>query len=94
MGWANCGKDSRGRPIGYAAQGRCDHQECQVAIDRGLSYACGDMHGQNEHDCEGYFCSTHLTYRKVDGRNIQLCFACAKHVGDDEEEAAEIGRRR
>jgi len=79
MGWANCGTDSRGRPIGYANRGRCDHPECGREIDRGVSYACGGMHGQNEYDCEGYFCLAHLELTDVpDGPPIFLCTACAK----------------
>lgn len=59
MGWANCGEDSKGRPIGYAHEATCDHPGCNAKIDRGLSYACGDMHGDDEISCEGYFCSAH-----------------------------------
>lgn len=73
MGWANCGEDSRGRPIGYAHAAKCDHDGCAAEIDRGLSYACGGMHGAGslggdrdfdwdsfEISCEGYFCPAHL----------------------------------
>lgn len=59
MGWANCGKDSRGRWIGYAHSAKCDERGCKERIDRGLSYACGGMHG-NDGGCEGYFCAKHL----------------------------------
>jgi hypothetical protein len=45
MGWANCGEDSRGRPIGYAWEATCDRPGCNAKIDRGLAYACGGMHG-------------------------------------------------
>jgi len=73
MGWARCGKDSNGRPIGYAYAATCDHPGCETEIDRGLSYACGGMHGNSclggdrEFDwdanvtvCERYFCQAHL----------------------------------
>lgn len=87
MGWANCGTDSKGRPIGYAHAATCDHPECDRPIDRGLSYACGDMHGQNEYDCPGYFCGAHLVRRVIDGRTIWLCAACSMMVPESEEEA-------
>lgn len=60
MGWANCGADSRGRLIGYAHFGVCDHPGCDKEIDRGLGYKCGPMHGDNSGlTCEGYFCEAH-----------------------------------
>lgn len=71
MGWGNCGTDSKGRPIGYCHAARCDHPGCWAKIDRGLSYACGGMHGAGEHvgddlfndwTCEGYFCESHLRW--------------------------------
>jgi len=60
MGWSDCGTDEEGRPIGYVHVAVCDHPGCYMPIDRGLSYACGGMHGFNEHDCDKYFCSEHL----------------------------------
>lgn len=92
MGWANCGEDSEGRPIGYAHPATCDHPGCDAKIDRGLSYACGGMHGTAEFDCEKYFCGKHMLIKEIhpddmppnvgaDGitRNqvLQLCFSCA-----------------
>jgi len=62
MGWGDCGTDSNGRPIGYVFEAICDFPGCDNRIDRGLSYACGAMHGQNEFDCEGYFCGEHLHF--------------------------------
>lgn len=79
MGWGNCGTDSKGRPIGYVFEATCDHPGCTAEIDRGLSYACGGMHGQNDGDCEGYFCGKHLaSVEDPDGRlhSAQLCEAC------------------
>ena len=64
MGWADCGVDSNGRPIGYAFEATCDYPGCTATIDRGLAYACGGMHGENGDDCEGYFCYNHLHYAK------------------------------
>lgn len=78
MGWANCGEDSKGRPIGYAHQGTCDHPGgCTVEIDRGIAHACGGMHGTDEASCEGYFCSAHQETVTYDGKAVSLCLACA-----------------
>lgn len=72
MGWANCGTDSKGRPIGYAHSGTCDHPGCEAKIERGVSAACGKMHGTGDvrtgdpniewgdYNCEQYFCHKHL----------------------------------
>jgi hypothetical protein len=77
MGWANCGNDTKGRPIGYAHAATCDHPGCTKKIDRGLAYACGGMHGDDEVSCERYFCSEHLSgWVKFDGRAIQVCAEC------------------
>lgn len=35
MGWANCGTDDLGRPIGYAHAATCDEPGCSKEIDRG-----------------------------------------------------------
>lgn len=59
MGWANCGVDVSGRPVGYGVTAFCDHPKCSKQIDRGLGYACGDMHGDLEYACEKYFCEDH-----------------------------------
>ena len=76
MGWANCGTDNHGRPIGYAVVATCDHPECNREIDRGLSYACGGYHGGGEDACDRYFCDRHLVYFfGVDG---QHCVPCGK----------------
>lgn len=60
MGWGDCGTDSKGRPIGYYFEAECDEPGCPNRIDRGLSFACGGMHGETEYGCEKYFCSQHL----------------------------------
>jgi hypothetical protein len=94
MGWANCGEDSKGRPIGYAHRATCDHPGCEKRIDRGLSYACGDMHGEDEVSCEGYFCPEHRRawVKRPDSRDVPICNACESlllqsgdYVMDDEE---------
>jgi hypothetical protein len=59
MGWAYCGQDSKGRDRGYAIEATCDHPGCTESIDRGISFACGQMHGENGVDCERYFCEQH-----------------------------------
>ena len=60
MGWAHCGTDDAGRAIGYAIAATCDEPGCDAEIDRGLSYACGGMHGALEFACDQYFCDSHL----------------------------------
>lgn len=64
MGWASCGTDELGRPIGYAHEGTCDHEACAREIDRGLAHACGGMHGEEGayggEACSGYFCELHI----------------------------------
>lgn len=77
MSWSHCGKDSQGRDIGYAHAATCDHPGCEAQIDRGLSYACGGMHGATEHGCEKYFCSQHLEYTVDDGDEfVTVCEPC------------------
>lgn len=82
MGWADCGTDSKGRPIGYAFAATCDHPGCKKKIDRGLSYACGGMHGTSTskdtdfESCEGYFCSEHLNGVEVQGESLSVCATC------------------
>lgn len=88
MGWASCGTDSQGRPIGYAHEATCDHPGCNAKIDRGLAYACGGMHGDGGHrgdfGCEKYFCGQHLK----SGEHDQLCFEC---LAEEEQWEAENG---
>ena len=72
MGWGNCGTDSQGRPIGYVFEAICDHPDCNEVIDRGLSYVCGDMHGEDE-----YFCEKHKhSVQYPDGTCTSLCDDC------------------
>lgn len=86
MGWANCGTDSKGRPIGYAFSATCDHDGCDKEIDRGLSYACDGMHGETEFGCEKYFCDEHLrNFVDDDGRLARVCDECAKELIDSGE---------
>lgn len=93
MGWANCGTDSKGRPIGYAHSGTCDHPGCDKPIDRGLTFACGGMHGNEDEKgwtdtcCEGYFCSEHLGIVGINrlGQEeylIRICPSCEKALNE------------
>lgn len=90
MGWADCGDDSKGRPIGYAHEATCDHPGCDTKIDRGLAYVCGDMHGEDEYSCEGYFCPQHRNgFIKTDqGRVISVCKSCEQVWREAQPEAA------
>lgn len=81
MGWGDCGFDSQGRAIGYVHSATCDHEGCEKEIDRGLSYACGDMHGTTELGCEKYFCSEHRDNFVDDGdRGARVCNQCAREL--------------
>ena len=79
MGWANCGEvnyKDKPRLIGYAIQAVCDHPRCRKKIDRGLSYACGDMHGElGGVACNGYFCDSHKLHEvPAEGEDILADF--------------------
>jgi hypothetical protein len=96
MGWANCGTDSKGRPIGYAHPAQCDHPGCTKKIHRGLAHACGGDHGEGELTCEGYFCGDHMTFGVIEDQTVQICLTCAEAAekvlgpafhGDEPEEA-------
>lgn len=84
MGWSNCGTDSKGRDIGYAIEAFCDHPGCAAKIDRGLGYACGEMHGEDEVSCEGYFCEKHLSYVvNQDDKLTRVCHDCGELLKAD-----------
>lgn len=77
MGWANCGTDREGRPIGYAHETVCDQDGCNKEIDRGLDFACGGMHGEDEYSCEKYFCWDHRAYIFIGCiAGVTGCFVC------------------
>lgn len=78
MGWGDCGTDVNGRPIGYLYESTCDHPGCNKKIYRGLSYACGGMHGEDEFSCEKYFCEDHLPWCVLteDGSYVNICLEC------------------
>jgi hypothetical protein len=89
MGWADCGEDRNGRPIGYGFKAKCDHPGCTRKIDRGVSYACADMHGEDVVGCERYFCNKHrqnLAAWPGDPQNIvSVCDECAKRMRENGE---------
>jgi len=74
MGWSY--GEVNGKPVGYSVPDVCNHPECDVEIDRGLSYACGDMPGDGL-GCDGFFCDEHLVSTGM-SRPRQLCAACIK----------------
>lgn len=84
MGWGNCGTDSMGRPIGYIFEATCDHSGCKEKINRGLGYACGGMHSEDEYSCEGYFCEKHKVVVELPNGECQaLCFKCYEKLPEE-----------
>ena len=80
MGWADCGTDSEGRPIGYAHEAVCDHPGCNAEIDRGLGCCCGNMHGEDVYECEKYFCDDHrYCITTPDCEYMRICQACCDY---------------
>lgn len=75
MGWSY-GHNSDGREIGYSVAATCDDPVCGAEIDRGLAYACGGMHDEDEWSCAGYFCYKHLTYSDHPGPRGEVCKKC------------------
>lgn len=84
MGWAR--GHHNGRQVGYAVAAKCDWPGCDAQINRGLAYACGGMHGEDEASCEGYFCEQHRrgtrrlpSPEKPEGyRYVTVCNDCGK----------------
>lgn len=65
--------------VGYNVEAHCDSPNCMRRIDRGLSYACGEMHGETEYGCEGYFCEEHRTVPDLEDYDGPfVCHECAK----------------
>lgn len=87
MGWGYCGVDKAGRPIGYVHQATCDHPGCDEVIDRGLGYACGGMHGEDEISCDGYFCEKHRAEMVMteDEQLHRVCESCHQQLLDSGE---------
>lgn len=72
MGWAY-GVLNDKREVGYSVSGLCEEANCEAEINRGLSYLCGSMHGQDDGEgCGHYFCDAHLL---IGGPN-QMCEQC------------------
>lgn len=73
MGWS-IGFDLRWkRDVGYGVPAICDHPNCEVEIDRGLSFVCGGEPYGEPRGCGLYFCSSHLL---MCARLPQLCERC------------------
>jgi len=78
MGWGSGTTDS-GKDIGYMVDATCEHPGCTEEINRGLSYACGGEHGEDEVSCDGYFCNSHRKNwvdRDGTGDCVMVCDSC------------------
>ncbi len=99
MGWGDCGTDSKGRNIGYSFEATCDEPGCNKQIHRGLSFACGGMHGEEPIEihadgtfwtsCEGYFCEEHLCgwfweTEEGEGEGADVCATCLADLEREE----------
>lgn len=80
MSWAH-GVLPDGREVGYGVPTICGEPGCDTAIDRGLSYLCGRMHGDEQYGCGGYFCEEHLFFGSPTGN--QQCDRCYGQPGSD-----------
>ena len=89
MGWG-FGVNAEGREVGYTVQAECDETGCMVRIDRGLAYACGNMHDGGEWGCGLYFCGNHLFLGGPD----QLCKRCLEFHSADEFSASQCNPDR
>ena len=78
MGWAY-GVLPGGKEVGYSVSATCEEEGCEAQIDRGLSYACGTMHGNN---CGGYFCPDHLFMGLCDYCDEVLAQVCKDCLRD------------
>jgi hypothetical protein len=72
MSWAIGYDEHWQRDIGYGVPALCDHPDCSTAIDRGLSFVCGNEPYGGDKGCGLYFCAEH----QVDEH--QRCERCAK----------------
>lgn len=75
MSWAVGFDEKWQRDIGYGVPTICDFPNCNMRIDRGLSYVCGGEPYGGERGCGLYFCQKHL-FMSV--RLPQLCSRCLK----------------
>ena len=60
------------RWAGYGVPAICDPPDCDAAIDRGLSYRCGE---ESDRGCGLSFCLAHL-WIGVGDRDPQMCERC------------------
>ena len=77
MGWG-FGELPNGKKIGYSVSAVCEEPGCDAAIDRGLAYACGGMHGEEENYCAGYFCYEHLFFSDDPYQQGTYCRCCCR----------------
>lgn len=76
MSWAVGYDDNWDRDIGYGVPSICDHPECDMEIDRGLSHVCGGDPYGGEHGCGLYFCGEHIWYHEFGEDFAQACERC------------------
>lgn len=80
MGWA-FGENDRGEPVGYGIPDTCNQDGCEVDIDRGLAYCCGNIlsaaFSGDGPGCGRYFCSAHLY---LGDAPVMLCEACVDNM--------------
>ena len=78
MGWATCGWNDEWQVwMGYAEDGISMENGCDVKINHGLGYVCGDMHEGDEYGCGRYMCEEHLSYGDISPDECkQLCAEC------------------
>lgn len=87
MGWSLGFDHSWNRDIGYSVTAYCDHPDCNIEIDRGLSYVCGGDPYGGDFGCGLFFCDEHLQHViTLTGENneklevgCQLCERCAEN---------------
>lgn len=77
----------QGKEVGYNVEATCEHEGCCKEINRGLSYSCGGMAGEDEYSCNGFFCEEHLLnfVQTYYGDTIMVCDECAKTLLESEE---------
>lgn len=66
------------KEVGYTVEAVCEHEGCDCKIDRGLSYACGGMGGEDEYSCNGFFCEKHKANWVLTDYNetLSVCDSC------------------
>lgn len=70
-----------GMERGYSVEDICNKEGCEVEIDRGLAYLCGQSPYQDSDNCARYFCASHLVYTAQG----QRCHECAALIPEDED---------